>query len=133
MNKIIKTTIFACLGLFLVACSGDSEAEIGEYTTIEFDEVYDAGTVAKGEIVEAKIELKNTGEYPLVIANVQAACSCTVSEYSEDPVAPGESAFIYAEVNTDNTKKGVITKTVTISTNTRPSSNTVTIKSKVID
>ncbi|MEX1190719.1 MAG: DUF1573 domain-containing protein [Brumimicrobium sp.] len=130
MKKIV---VFTFLSLFLFACGGDSEAEIGEYTTVEFDEIYEAGTVAKGEIVEAKIEIKNTGDYPLVIANVQAACSCTVSEYDEDPVAPGKSAFVSAEVDTDKTSKGVITKTVTISANTRPSTNTVTIKAKVID
>lgn len=128
-----KLVVFALLSLGFLSCNSESEAEIGEYTTIEVDETYDAGTVAKGEIVEAKIEIKNTGDFPLVIASVRAACSCTVSEYSEDPVAPGEKAYIYAEVDTDKTGKGVITKPITISANTRPSSTKVTIKAKVID
>lgn len=125
--------VFALLSLGLLSCNSESEAEIGEYTTIEVDEMYDAGTVAKGEIVEAKIEVKNTGDFPLIIANIRAACSCTVSEYSEDPVPPGEIAYIYAEVDTDKTGKGVITKPITISANTRPSSTKVTIKAEVID
>lgn len=130
MNKIL---LFALLTFGLISCSSKSEAEIGEYTTIEYEETFDAGTVAKGEIVEAKIEIKNTGEYPLIIASVRAACSCTVSEYSEEPVAPGEIAYIYAEVDTDKTGKGVISKPITISANTRPSSSKVTILAKVID
>lgn len=130
MKKLLVITL---LSFGLLSCDSQSEAEIGEYTTIEVEEMYDAGTVAKGEIVEAKIEVKNTGDFPLVIANIRAACSCTVSEYSEDPVAPGEIAYIYAEVDTDKTGKGVITKPITISANTRPSSTKVTIKAKVID
>jgi len=133
MKNMKKFIAFTLLIFGLTSCDSKSEAEIGEYTTVEFEETYDAGTVAKGEIVEAKIEIKNTGEYPLIIANVRAACSCTVSEYSEDPVAPGEIAYIYAEVDTDKTGKGVISKPITISANTRPSSSKVTILAEVID
>jgi hypothetical protein len=128
-----NSIVIALLTLGLLSCDTKTEAEIGEYTTIEVDETYDAGKVAKGEIVEAKIEIKNTGDYPLVIATVRAACSCTVSEYSEDPVAPGEIAYIYAEIDTDKTGKGVITKPITISANTRPTSTKVDIVAKVID
>lgn len=128
-----NSILFVLLIVGIVSCDSRSEAEIGEYTTIEVEETYDAGTVAKGEVVEAKIEIKNTGDYPLVIATVRAACSCTVSEYSEDPVAPGEIAYIYAEVDTDKTGKGVITKPITISANTRPASTKVDIVAKVID
>lgn len=133
MKSMKNLAVFALFVLGLLSCNSESDAEIGEFTTIEVEETFDAGTVAKGEIVEAKIEIKNTGDYPLIIANVRASCSCTVSEYSEDPVAPGEKAYIYAEVDTDKTGKGVITKPITISANTRPSSTQVTIRAKVID
>jgi hypothetical protein len=128
-----KFIVFALLGFSILSCDSKSEAEIGEYTTIEVEETYDAGTVAKGEIVEAKIEIKNTGDYPLIITNIRPACSCTVSDYSKDPVPPGEKAYIYAEIDTDKTSKGVISKPITISANTRPSSTKVTILAKVID
>jgi hypothetical protein len=128
-----NSIVFAMLIIGLISCDSKSEAEIGEYTTIEVEKTFDAGTVAKGEIVEAKIEIKNTGDFPLVIANIRPACSCTVSEYSEDPVAPGEIAYIYAEVDTDKTGKGVITKPITISANTRPTSTKIDIVAKVID
>ena len=115
------------------ACNGESEAVIGQYTTIEVDPVYDGGTVAKGEIVRAEIKIKNTGDYPLVLAEVKGACSCTVSEFSKDPVAPGESTIIRAEVDTDKTGKGLINKSVTIMANTRPARTQVTVQAKVID
>jgi hypothetical protein len=128
------------LGSFLVvglvvftACSGDTEATVGQYTSVEYEAIYDAGTVAKGEIVKAKIGIKNVGDYPLVIANVKPACSCTVPSYDTDPVAPGETAYINAEVDTDKTGKGIINKPITITANTRPSTTKVTIKATVID
>lgn len=132
MKEFILSSIF--LGtLVLTACSEQTEASVGQYTTIEYEAVYDAGTVAKGEIVRAKIAIKNVGDYPLVIANVKPACSCTVPSYDTDPVAPGETAYINAEVDTDKTGKGIINKPITITANTRPSTTKVTIKASVID
>jgi hypothetical protein len=119
--------------LVMAACNNEDEAVIGQYTTVEYDEVFDAGTVAKGEVVKAKIAIKNTGKYPLVIADVKGACSCTVSSFERDPIAPGELTYINAEINTDNTGKGTISKSVTMTANTRPSSTKVVIKAKVID
>ena len=122
------------LGLvFFMACESKNEAEIGEYTTVEYEEIYDAGTVAKGQVIKAKIAIKNTGSYPLVIADVKGACSCTVSSFEKDPVPPGETTYIDAEINTDNTGKGALSKSVTMTANTRPSSTKVVIKAKVID
>jgi hypothetical protein len=119
--------------VFLMSCESQSEAEIGEFTTVEYEEIYDAGTVAKGEIIKAKIAIKNTGSYPLVIADVKGACSCTVSSFEKDPVPPGEVTYIDAEINTDNVGKGSLSKSVTMTANTRPSSTKVTIKGKIID
>ncbi|MCO5268035.1 MAG: DUF1573 domain-containing protein [Brumimicrobium sp.] len=126
--------ILICLFLIaLVSCSGkgDNEMQVGQYTTIEVEEVYDAGTVAKGEIIKADIIIKNTGKYPLVIANIEPACSCTVSEYDEDPIDPGKTSIIKTEVDTDKTGKGKIMKPINITANTRPSTTTVTIKATV--
>lgn len=129
----MKFILFVGLILSIVACGGNSEGEVGQYTTIELDEEFDAGTVAKGEIIKADIRIKNTGDYPLVIANVKGSCSCTVTDYEQDPIAPGASTVIMAEVNTDNINKGIISKSVSITANTRPSTTNVVIKARVID
>jgi hypothetical protein len=131
MKKIVS--LFA-VSVFLFGCSSSpTEAEIGQYTTIEVEKVYDAGTVAKGEVVDAAIKIKNTGDYPLVIASVKEACSCTISSYPEEPIAPGATGIIDASVDTDKTGRGVINKPIAISANTRPSTTTVMITAKVID
>lgn len=131
--KALNVFLYSLLFVSLTSCNGESEATIGEYTTIEVDPVYDGGTVAKGEIVRAEIKVKNTGDYPLVLAEVKGACSCTVSDFSQDPVAPGETTIIEAEVDTDKTGKGLINKSVTIMANTRPARTQVTVQAKVID
>jgi uncharacterized protein (DUF58 family) len=125
--------LFSAIVLLSSCSSSPSAGEIGQYTTMEVEKRFDAGTVAKGEIVEATFTLKNTGEYPLIIADVKEACSCTVSEYPEEPIAPGESGTLSASVDTDRTGKGTISKPITITANTKPSTTEVTITAKVID
>ncbi len=125
--------LFAAIILLGSCSSSPSAGEIGQYTTMEVEKRFDAGTVAKGEVVQATFTLKNTGEYPLIIADVKEACSCTVSEYPEEPIAPGESGTLSASVNTDRTGKGTISKPITITANTKPSTTKVTITAKVID
>lgn len=126
-------SLFTAFALLTACSSTQSDSEIGQYTTMEVEERFDAGTVAKGELVKATFTLKNTGDYPLIIADVKEACSCTVSEYPEEPIAPGESGTLSASVNTDRTGKGVISKPITITANTKPSTTKVTITAKVID
>lgn len=129
-----KVFLMAAISLGLLSCGGgQTEAQVGQYTTIEVEELYNAGSVAKGEIVEAEIKIKNTGDYPLVIATVSVACACTVSEYEEDPIQPGETTIIKASINTDETGKGVIKKPISVLANTRPSSTVITIQATVID
>lgn len=122
------------LSAILLGCNGGAdEGEIGQYTTIDIEEKFDAGKVAKGEIIDASFEVKNTGSYPLVIADVQESCTCTVSEYPEDPIAPGKTGTIKATVNTDETRSGNIKKPIKITANTRPSTTEVNIIAQVID
>lgn len=125
------TVVLFALSLLLFSCGGSSEVEIGNKTTIAFEKVYDAGTVVKGEVIDAKIKIKNTGKYPLVIAEVTGSCSCTVAEKPEEPIQPGEEAIIMARVDTDKTNAGMINKSVSIVANTEPSVSQVIIRAKV--
>jgi hypothetical protein len=95
------------------------------------DPVFDAGEVVKGELISASFKVENTGDYPLVIAEVKGSCSCTVASKPEDPIAPGHSGIIKAEVDTERTSTGIITKSVRIVANTEPSVTEVAIKAMV--
>jgi len=131
--KMKKILVSGWLATLFFACESKSAGEIGQYTTIEYQEVYDMGTVAKGEIIRVEIKLKNTGTYPLLIADVKPACSCTVPSYERNPIQPGQEAVIIAEVDTDKTGKGLMSKPINITANTQPSGTKIIIKAKVID
>lgn len=55
---------------------------------------HDFGKINFGEEVGARFGFENQGEMPLVIERVSTGCGCTVAEYTEKPVAPGEDGFV---------------------------------------
>lgn len=122
-----KTLAFIGI-LMLFACRQEQKVEVGQKTTMEVTPEFNAGTVIKGEIVKARFKVENTGDYPLVFGEVRGSCSCTVAEKPEEPIQPGETAEILAEVNTENLTSKKISKSVTILANTEPSLTVVTIK-----
>jgi hypothetical protein len=126
-----KSVLFFILPFF-VACSSDPGAvEVGKKTSLKVNEIYDAGTVVKGEVIRAVFTVTNTGEYPLVFGEVRPSCSCTVADKPSEPVAPGASTKIVAKVNTANVSSKEVTKSVTIMTNTTPSTKVLLIKAKI--
>jgi hypothetical protein len=118
--------------LLVASCGGEAKVEIGNKTTMEVSPVFDAGDVLRGEVVSAKFTITNTGGYPLVIGEVKGTCSCTVAEYPENPIQPGESGRILAYVNTEKIKTGLLNKSVRIVANTSPSITQVVVKANVI-
>ena len=124
------------IGLFLAfvlfACSDNENVVVGNKTEMEVQSVVDAGRVMLGEIVHASFTVKNTGDYPLILAEVKGSCTCTVADYPKDPIAPGESATIKANIKTERASPGVLSKEVRIVANTEPSITPVLIKANVI-
>ena len=94
-RKHIIGILFA--GLVLVSCNGKQDVEVGQKTTMEVNLLYDAGNVIKGEVINAKFKVKNTGDYPLVFGEVRPSCSCTVADKPSAPIQPGESTKIIAK------------------------------------
>jgi len=124
----MKKTIAFIGILMLFGCGEEQKVEVGQKTTMEITPEFNAGTVIKGEIIKARFKVENTGDYPLVFGEVRGSCSCTVAEKPEEPLQPGETAEILAEVNTENLTSKKISKSVTILANTEPSLTVVTIK-----
>ncbi len=125
-------TVFLSISLLLFACGDNTDYEVGHKTTMEINELYDAGDIVKGEKISAVFTIKNTGDYPLVIGEVKGSCSCTVADYPEDPIAPGQEGKISAHVNTDEVEAGLLNKSVRIVANTNPSVKQVLIKANII-
>lgn len=115
----------------LFSCDDDQPLQVGQKTTMEVEAVFDAGTVVKGEVINAKFKVTNTGEYPLVIGDVTPSCSCTVAEEPKVPIQPGESSDIIAQVKTDNLSSKKIQKMITVMANTDPSVTVLEIRGKI--
>lgn len=129
----MKAFLFALLTVVLFACGGNDQVEVGNKTSMEVDNpVFDAGEVLKGEMITAKFTVKNTGDFPLYIAQVSASCSCTVADKPEGPIAPGATETIIAHVNTDKTGTGILNKTLRITANTSPSITQLRITGNVL-
>lgn len=126
-----KLFFIAFSTLTLVACSSGDNYEIGQKTTMEINTAINAGEVVLGEKVKTAIQVKNTGNYPLILAEVKGSCSCTVSDYPKDPIAPGKTVEIKTEIATSTL--GKLTKDVRITANTEPSLTSVIITANVVN
>lgn len=138
MKKTLSFQIVASLSLavFMMfgtqSCESETDVTVGNRTTMEVEPVYDAGEVIQGEFITAKIKLKNTGSFPLVIASASAGCSCTVASKPEEPILPGQTGVIIAQVDTDKTGIGAISKSLNIVSNAQNPTTVVVIKAKVL-
>ncbi len=117
---------------FLIGCQSDNTVEIGKKTEMKVDPVFDAGSVNKGEKIKAVFKVKNTGKSPLVISEVKGSCTCTVADCPKKPILAGETGEIKAEVNTDKTGEGKISKSIRITANTVPGLTVVHVKANVV-
>jgi hypothetical protein len=65
----------------------------------KYKEVY---TVKEGESIDISWRFKNTGNKPLIIANTETSCGCTVVERTKKTVAPGSEGIIKVKFNSKN-------------------------------
>lgn len=130
----MKVLSFIAVALFaFTACKEESGSSIGQTTTIEVEPmVFDAGDVAKGRLINAEFKITNTGDYPLVLGTVSGSCSCTVTDFDKEPITPGESTTISAEVNTEKTGTGAINKSITVIANSEVAQTVLQVKANVL-
>jgi hypothetical protein len=113
-----------------VTASGDGD--LGELPVMEFREtLHDFGTVIEGEKVTYNFKFTNTGGSDLLLSTVSASCGCTATNYTRDPVKPGEDGVITVTFDSRR-RKGFQNKAVTVSANTQPNKVILRVKAKVI-
>lgn len=104
----------------------------GPVTTVAFDRIeHNFGKLKDGEKPFTTFKFTNTGNEDLVISNATGSCGCTVPEWPKEPIKPGKSGSIKVEFDSKD-KLGEQVKTVTVTSNTQPSINTLTIKATVL-
>ena len=98
--------------------TADRPYDSTQVAKIEFDsQRYDFGEVQEGTIVEHTFRFTNTGKVPLVISDAWSTCGCTVPEWPQEPVPPGEQGRISVRFNTENKIKQQ-NKQITVRSNT---------------
>ena len=78
-------------------------------------ETRDAGTVAKGQVIETTFVVKNAGNADLVISDARPGCGCTVASFDK-LVKPGGEGKIQTSVDTKSFS-GPISKSVLLVSN----------------
>ena len=78
-------------------------------------ETKDAGTVAKGQIIETTFMVKNSGGSDLVISDARPGCGCTVASFDK-VIKPGAEGKVVTSVDT-KTFSGPISKSVLLVSN----------------
>lgn len=114
--------------VFVLVCGLSAIAQ----ADIQFKETtIDYGTIVKGSNGKKIFEFTNTGNEPLVIAEVFSSCGCTVPTKPDRPIAPGGSGVI--EVMYDTQRLGPIRKTITVSSNAKSGVIALKIKGLVTE
>jgi hypothetical protein len=111
MGNIGRALAAVALGL---ASAGPTSAA-GEPALAVASPTVDAGTVHRGEKVEARFAIRNSGTGTLAIREARPACGCTVATYDRE-IAAGSTGEVRATVDTSRFS-GPIRKTVSIVTN----------------
>lgn len=106
MKKLLLAGAFLVGGISLLSAQ---EIEISESNV-------DLGNIAFGGKAVTTVQIKNTGDKPLIISDAKASCGCTVPKWPKEPIAPGKTADMTVEYTTTK-KAGAFNKTVTINSN----------------
>jgi P pilus assembly chaperone PapD len=126
---MLHKTFTSLLGLALLLTTALSAAAQGVLTFEKTD--HEFGNVAEGNQATHEFKFKNTGDQPVVIANVQASCGCTTPDWTKTPVLPGKTGFIRASYNSAG-RPGQFNKTVTVTSNAKAATTVLTIKGTVL-
>jgi hypothetical protein len=112
--------------------TADGVADMENLPAFEFEtETHDFGRISQGEKVSFVFKFKNAGKRDLIISGQKATCGCTVADYPKEPIKPGESGAITVSFDSEG-KRGMNTKTVTLTANTQPNTKVLTIKAEVV-
>jgi len=100
----------------------------GKFSFVE--ETHDYGTVPEGPVADCDFVFTNTGKRPIVIANALGSCGCTVPQWPQQPIKPGEQGTIHVKYTTQG-HQGAISKEVTITSDAQQSPMVLHIRGTV--
>lgn len=111
------------------SASGNDKSIKSPRITFEKTE-HSFGEIIQGEVVSYRFKFENTGNAELIIARVSTSCGCTVSDYSTDPIKPGESSSVAVKFDSKN-RLGFQNKRITVLSNAIPARKDLHIKAEI--
>lgn len=76
--------------------------------------MHDFGTINE---VDGKVSydfiIKNTGDKPIAISQINSSCGCTVPEWDKAPIRPGKETKVHVVFNPQN-RSGKFNKSITV-------------------
>jgi uncharacterized protein DUF1573 len=124
MRQLGRLACLAVVGLFVVstvwaqkpaAAKAPAKATSASPKIEILPETKDAGTVAKGHVVDATFVVKNSGGADLVISDARPSCGCTVASFDR-VIKPGAEGKIHSSVDTKSFS-GPISKSIVVHSN----------------
>lgn len=133
MRKLGLLIAFVFAAAFSYAQPGGTELDLTgnpNAPQIKFTKTtHEFGTIANGGNGTCEFKFTNTGKQPLILSDVKSPCGCTVPEWSKEPIMPGRTGTI--TVKYDTKKAGAFTKQITVTSNAKTPSVTLTITGSV--
>lgn len=93
--------------------------------------IHDFGTLNKGQDAFFDFVFTNSGKEPLILSKPRSSCGCTVPEWPQEPIMPGQSNKIRITYNTNIV--GPFNKQVTVISNANNSPIVLQVKGNVIE
>ena len=112
--------------------SSDKKLSLTQPIVEILESEFDFGEIKQGDIVSHNYNIKNIGNADLLISSAKGSCGCTVPEWPQDPIGPGELANIKVTFDSKG-KIGKQAKRVTLMTNAIPNVKILTIKGNIVE
>lgn len=130
--RVLPIVFVLFIGFGVFAQTTDTEVQTTPQAKLSFAEsVHEFGDITQGDRVEHVFSYTNTGTQPLILSNVQTTCGCTATNWSREPLAPGESGTITVNFNSAG-KIGMQNKVVTITSNAVNNPERISITTNVL-
>lgn len=123
LNQKLYLLVF--LSLILAAYTASAQGEL-EY---EFD-THDFGYMAEGTQATYNFRVRNKGDKPVIITQVQPSCGCTTPDWTKTPILPGKIGYIQVIYNSTG-RPGPFHKSIAVTSNAATPTHVLYIKGEV--
>ncbi len=125
LYRNIPVCLMFCLSILLTAFAAQAQGEL-EY---EFD-THNFGYITEGTQASYKFRVRNKGDKPVQLLQVQPECGCTLPDWTKTPILPGKIGYIYIVYNSTG-RPGAFEKSILVRSDATTPTHTLYIKGDV--